>query len=204
MRRTKEDAALTREHLLDAALVSFHEKGYIATTLDDIARQAGITRGAIAWHFGGKAELLNAVIRERYMRATMRMLELAAQGGTPLQVLRRVLIHWTAYLEEDAEFRAVQEITLRTPISPEFAEGMRERREGIRRSIAYFASLIQQAINAGEIRPEVNPEMAATTALGLTNGVSMLWLLDPAAFSLKARAAEIVDVFLQGLTKSAP
>jgi len=199
MRRTKEDAALTREHLLDAALVSFHEKGYIATTLDDIARQAGITRGAIAWHFGGKAELLNAVIRERYMRATMRMLELAAQGGTPLQVLRRVLIHWTAYLEEDAEFRAVQEITLRTPISPEFAEGMRERREGIRRSIAYFASLIQQAIDAGEIRPDVNPEVAATTALGMTNGVSMLWLLNPTAFSLKDRAEEMVDLFLHGL-----
>src|SRR5215470_17326691 len=87
MRRTKEDAALTRENLLDAALASFHAKGYLATTLDDIARRAGITRGAIAWHFGSKAELLNAVIRERYVRASTRMLEVAAQGGTPLQVL---------------------------------------------------------------------------------------------------------------------
>ncbi len=193
MRRTKEDAALTREKLLDAALASFHDRGYITTTLDDIARQAGTTRGAIAWHFGSKAELLNALIRERYTRATTRMLELAAQGGTPLQVLRRVLIYWTAYLEEDPEFRAVQEITLHMPISPEFDEGMRERREGIRRSIA-----------AGEIRPEVNPEMVATTALGMMNGISMLWLLDPSAFSLKARAGEIVDLFLQGLVKLAP
>src|SRR5689334_7119530 len=105
MRRTKEDAALTRENLLDAALVSFHEKGYLATTLDDIARRAGITRGAIAWHFGSKAELLNTLIRERYVRASARMLEVAAQGGTPLQVLRRVLLHWMTYLEEDPEFR---------------------------------------------------------------------------------------------------
>jgi len=72
MRRTKEDAALTRENLLDAALASFHARGYMATTLDDIAHRAGITRGAIAWHFGSKAELLNAVIRERYARASTR------------------------------------------------------------------------------------------------------------------------------------
>jgi AcrR family transcriptional regulator len=201
MRRTKEDAALTRENLLDAALVSFHEKGYLATTLDDIARRAGITRGAIAWHFGSKAELLNAVIRERYVRATARMMEVAAQGGTPLQVLRRVLLHWMTYLEEDAEFRAIHEITLRTPLSAEMDEGMRERVEGIRRSVAYFAGLIQQGIDAGEIRQEVNPDVAATSALGMTNGISMIWLLDPTAFSLKARAEEMVDVLIYGLAK---
>lgn len=203
MRRTKEDAALTRENLLDAALVSFHAKGYMATTLDDIAHQAGITRGAIAWHFGSKAELLNAVIRERYRRATTRMLAVAAQGGTPLQVLRRVLLHWMTYLEEDPEFQAIHEIMLQTPISAELAEGMREKVEGIRRSIEYFAWLIQQAIDIGEIRPEVNPEVAATTALGMTNGICMIWLLDPTAFSLKVRAEEMVDLLLHGLTKEA-
>jgi AcrR family transcriptional regulator len=166
MRRTKEDAALTREKLLDAALVSFHAQGYIATTLDDIARQAGITRGAIAWHFGSKAELLNAVIRERYSRAMVRMLAVQAQGGTPLQVLSRVFTRWMSYLEEDAEFRAVQEIMVRTPVLPEMADGMREKAESMRYSIAYFAGLIQQGIDAGEIDPGVNPEVAATTALG--------------------------------------
>jgi AcrR family transcriptional regulator len=197
MRRTKEDAALTRENLLDAALACFHAKGYMETTLDDIARKAGTTRGAIAWHFGSKAELLNAVIRERYVRATTQMLAVQAQGGTPLQVLRRVLLYWMSYIEEDPEFRAIHEITLQTPISAELADG-------IRRSVAYFAGLIQHSIDAGEIRPEVNPEVAATTALGMTNGISMIWLLDPSAFSLKARAEEMVDLFLYGLAKATP
>ncbi len=49
MRRTKEEAAITREHLLEAALLCFRTKGYASTTLDDIARQAGATRGAIHW-----------------------------------------------------------------------------------------------------------------------------------------------------------
>jgi AcrR family transcriptional regulator len=201
MRRTKEDAALTRENLLDAALASFHAKGYLATTLDDIARQAGITRGAIAWHFGSKAELLNAVIRERYARVTTRMLEITAQGGGPLQVLRRVLLYWMTCLEEDPEFRAIHEIILQTPISAELAEGMREKAEGTRRTIAYFAGFIQLGIATGEIRSDVNPEVAATTALGMINGISTIWLLDPTAFSLKARAQEMVDLLLRGLAK---
>ncbi|HEY0754931.1 MAG TPA: TetR family transcriptional regulator [Ktedonobacteraceae bacterium] len=204
MRRTKEDAALTREKLLDAALESFHARGYIATTLDDIARQAGTTRGAIAWHFGSKAELLNTVIRERYVRAAAGMLAIQAQGGSPLQILRRVLLHWTTYIEEDPEFRAIHEITLQTPISRELAEGMQERVEGIRRSVAYFAGLIQRGIDAGEIRPEINPEVAATAALGMTNGVSMIWLLDPTAFSLKAHAEEMVGLLIDGLAQPAP
>ncbi|HEU5383170.1 MAG TPA: TetR family transcriptional regulator, partial [Ktedonobacteraceae bacterium] len=66
MRRTKEEAAITRERLLEAALECFHSKGYSATTLDDIARRAEITRGAIQWHFGSKADLYNTLLRERY------------------------------------------------------------------------------------------------------------------------------------------
>jgi AcrR family transcriptional regulator len=92
MRRTKEDAALTRENLLDAALASFHHaKGCMATTLDDIAHRAGITRGAIAWHFGSKAELLNAVIRERYARASTRMLVHTYKNGQTMAPSRMIV-----------------------------------------------------------------------------------------------------------------
>jgi TetR/AcrR family acrAB operon transcriptional repressor len=47
MRRTKEDAEQTRQDLLDAALTIFSKKGYTATRLEDIAKVAGVTRGAI-------------------------------------------------------------------------------------------------------------------------------------------------------------
>lgn len=59
-RRTKEEGALTRESLLRAALAAFSTKGYAAATLEDVAAKAGITRGAIYWHFGSKAELYTA------------------------------------------------------------------------------------------------------------------------------------------------
>ena len=64
MRRTKEEAAITREQLLKKALAVFSKKGYAATTLQNIAHEADVTRGAIYHHFGGKAELYNTLIRE--------------------------------------------------------------------------------------------------------------------------------------------
>ena len=202
MRRTKEAAAETREQLLNAALVCFRRQGYSATTLDDIAGQAGTTRGAIHWHFGNKVELFNTLVRERYERAAAIFSEAYTLGGkSPLQQFRHLLIRWLRYAEEDEDFRAVLELlTLKTEVGPELSGGMQEKVQGQRRSLAYFASLISKGIAAGEIRPEVKPDTAALAALGMVNGITSLWLLDTAAFSLKGIAQETVDLFLQGIS----
>ena len=203
MRRTKEEAAITRARLLEAALESFHSKGYAATTLDDIAHQAGITRGAIQWHFGNKAELYNTLVRESYQETATAFKDIYEAEGTPLQKLRLILVKWLSYAEEDAKFRTMLElIMLKTEISPELAGGIQEKTSGNRATIGFFASLIRQGIQVGEIRPEVQPEVAATAALGMVNGITLIWLLDPAAFSLRDSAEAAVALFLRGLACS--
>src|ERR1700760_3083095 len=61
VRRTKEEAQATRNRVLDAAERVFYEKGVSRTTLADIAQAAGVTRGAIYWHFANKGDLFNAM-----------------------------------------------------------------------------------------------------------------------------------------------
>jgi AcrR family transcriptional regulator len=61
MRKTKEEAEITRQNLLKAALVVFSRRGYNATRLEDIADEAGVTRGALYHHFGDKESLFLAV-----------------------------------------------------------------------------------------------------------------------------------------------
>ena len=63
VRRTKEQAAETREQILAAALEVFSRKGYSRTTINDIAREIGHTKGAVYWHFKNKPDLLAAMIR---------------------------------------------------------------------------------------------------------------------------------------------
>ena len=66
MRRTKSEAEQTRNSTLDAALTLFDEQGYTQTTLSSVARQAGVTRGAIYWHFENKDEILIALAQAQF------------------------------------------------------------------------------------------------------------------------------------------
>jgi TetR/AcrR family acrAB operon transcriptional repressor len=60
-RRTKEEAARTRQAIIDAASRVFHARGVARTSLDEVAAAAGVTRGAVYWHFKDKIELFFAV-----------------------------------------------------------------------------------------------------------------------------------------------
>lgn len=62
VRRTKEEAQETRNQILEAAEQAFYERGVARTTLADIATLAGVTRGAIYWHFSNKADLVQAML----------------------------------------------------------------------------------------------------------------------------------------------
>src|SRR3569832_2795775 len=61
-RRTKQDALATRDSILDTAEQLFEQQGVSRTTLQHIAAEAGVTRGAIYWHFHDKSDLFNAMM----------------------------------------------------------------------------------------------------------------------------------------------
>ena len=62
-RRTKEDAEATRNKLLDAAAEVFFVKGVAGASLSEVAQAAGLTRGAIYWHFKDKVDLFDALMQ---------------------------------------------------------------------------------------------------------------------------------------------
>ena len=64
-RKTAAEAKETRQRIIDAALEVFVAQGVPDATLDQIARKAGVTRGAVYWHFNGKLEVLQAVLASR-------------------------------------------------------------------------------------------------------------------------------------------
>lgn len=61
VRKTKEDANITRLKIIDAAREVFLTKGVSKTSLEQIAKQAGVTRGAVYWHFENKAQIIHAM-----------------------------------------------------------------------------------------------------------------------------------------------
>ncbi|HEY7349454.1 MAG TPA: TetR family transcriptional regulator [Ktedonobacterales bacterium] len=196
-RKTKEEAAATRQALLDAALIVFSQKGYAAARLEEIAENAGVSRGAIYWHFGSKAELYSILVDETMGRIQGVVDRAVSGGGSWLDIQRRVMIYIITLLEEDETYRAVQELTiLKTGLAPELGEGMRKKQEAMRQLEEEIAGYYREGIALGEVRANLDPVIAARAMLAYLNGVSLNWLLDQQAFSLRESAPALVDVFM--------
>ncbi len=200
MRRTKEEAAITREQLLKKALAVFSQKGYAATTLEDIAREAEVTRGAIYWHFGSKAELYNTLIREFSDRGNVIVQQAASEGGTLLDILRRVFVRQLKIVEEDLELRALMELALfKTGLAPELEEGRQQQVDSGVALLEMLAGLMSQGMEQGQLRSDVEPKEMARAYLAFQNGLINLWLTAPTRFSLKASAESFADILMAGL-----
>ena len=63
MRRTKTEALKTKEYLMLAALDTFYQKGIARTSLNEISQAAGVTRGALYWHFKNKEDLFDTLFQ---------------------------------------------------------------------------------------------------------------------------------------------
>jgi TetR/AcrR family acrAB operon transcriptional repressor len=200
VRKTKEEAALTHRSLLKAALAVFGERGYSAATLQDVAARAGVTRGAIYWHFGSKAELYAALIEEYSTRGAEITQGAIAEGGTYSDVLRRVFVRLLIAVEEDADLRAAMELSMyKTEMTDELQHGLRQQRQAGRRLLQGIAGAMQQGIDSGELRPDVRPEDMAHAFIALQNGAIYLWLADPRAFSLRGIADALAEIYLMGV-----
>jgi len=200
MRRTKEEAAITREQLLKKALTVFSKKGYAATTLEDVAREAEVTRGAIYWHFGGKAELYNTLVREYSDRGNVIMQQAVSEGGTLLEILRKVFVRQLQVIEEDREMRALMELALfKTGLVPELEEGRQQQVQSGIALVEMLAGIMSQGMKQGLLRPDVKPKEMALAYLAFQNGLIQLWLRTPEQFSLKASAETFANILIAGI-----
>jgi TetR/AcrR family acrAB operon transcriptional repressor len=202
MRRTKEEAAITRQRLLEAALAVFSEKGYAAATLEEIAREADLTRGAIYWHFGDKAGLYNALLETYSNGAGDVMQQAALEGGSLLEILRRIFVGLLMAVEEDDKLRAVIELSLfKTGSIPELEPGRQERLEAGTTLLQTITSGMQAGIDSGDLRSDMEAIDMARAFLSFQNGAIQLYLTDPKNYPLRKQADTMAEIFLNGVIR---
>ncbi|MES1945757.1 HTH-type transcriptional regulator AcrR [Salinisphaera sp. C84B14] len=186
MRRTPEQAEQTRLKVIDAGLRLFSQYGYSGTTLAMIAKDAGMSRGPIYWHFKNKDELFEAVIA--YSQTPLQGLVDAARADTPDPVARMSAFigGWFDLLVEDKRHRQSFEILMnKTELTQRMARTVRRERELTRSIIALFETLIaeareQNALPAGDPAPAL-----ALQTYTFLMGVTQTWLFSPRLFSLR-------------------
>ena len=201
MRKTKEDAAITRDKLLDVALSVFSKNGYSATKLGDIAKEAEVTRGAIYWHFGSKAGLYDSLVQEYSDRGSALAQEAIGEGGSVKEIIRRIFVRILSSIENDRKLRAMMEISLfKTELIPELKTVRQSQIKIGRTLIEGISEAIQQGIISGELRSDLDPSIIARAFISYQNGAIHLFLFDPNSFSLKEIADSFADIFMKGIS----
>jgi AcrR family transcriptional regulator len=202
MRRTQEDAELTRQSLLEAALEVFSQKGYASTRLEDVAEAAGVTRGAIYHHFGGKKELFHALFEEASASGDQTVQRAIAEGGSFLDITRRVLVYSLELLQKNSQFRRITALYLfNAGSSPELADFQRQRGKDMKQQMEGIVGFFQTALAQGEVRSDLDPQIAARAFLAYQNGLMLLWLLNPKLVSIENDAQALADVFIRGIDR---
>ena len=102
MRRTKEDAELTKQTILKAAVDVFTERGVAKASLEEIARKADVTRGAVYWHFKNKMEIFDALHENLHTPFIERIMEgLEAEHPNPVGQLQELCTNIFLDLDQD-------------------------------------------------------------------------------------------------------
>jgi len=206
MRKTRKEALETRERLLDAAESVFRERGVSRTSLAELATAAGVTRGAVYWHFADKAEVLRAMCD----RATSPFAAMIEQAGAtaaadPLATLRGLCISGLRRLATDARTQTVLAIIFHKCERVDELSGLASGHERDRTEcLARLEKIVRQAANAGQLGPNTDVRMATRALNAFITGVMHEWLLHPRAYDLGAAAPALVDVFIAGLRTQPP
>ncbi|MDQ2821241.1 MAG: TetR family transcriptional regulator [Pseudomonadota bacterium] len=194
VRRTKEDAAATRDSILDAAEQLFVQQGVSRTTLQHIASAAGVTRGAIYWHFDDKAVLFNAMMDRAKLPMRAALDELTASNGDdPLAELHQYCMRVLFETVNNPQARRVFEIAvLKMELVDELDAVRAQRTVHMAEWMALAEKRVTSAMERGQARRDVNPRMVALGMWVIIDGLIRNWLFDPQAFDLEEMGRALI------------
>lgn len=199
-RKTKAEAEQTRRDILEAALDLFHAKGYTRTTLEEIARSAGVTRGAIYWHFKDKVDLFNGLNDEIECSTETRLEDLLLVSVNELSDIRDNILRLYRNLENDEHFKKFFElIFLRAEFTEELQPVLNQFKIKLHRLQQKDTDDFSRLQKAGKISANQDCVQCAFALRCLIIGSLNSWLIDEGKFSIVERGGAVIDHFLDSL-----
>jgi TetR/AcrR family transcriptional regulator, acrAB operon repressor len=200
VRRTKEQSEQTRRQILAAARGVFARQGVTRTTLEQIAQAAGVTRGAIYWHFADKTELFYAM-REQVSLPMIDRTGFAwfpADNADPIGSIERFVLDVLKMLETDGATRQTFQIM---GFKCEYVGDLeRELDLHNNRCTELYTKLTQvyrRAERARQLRPGLRPGAAALATCSFLIGLVRLWLMDRNGKMVRSKARAVVKAHLE-------
>lgn len=204
IKKTKQKAIETKNIIFDSALKVFGKKGFSSTTLDDIAKEAGISRGAIYWNFKNKQDLYVCLLKEYFNDNFYENLKYNDQSNKdPINAIKEYMYNYFKILINNEDTRKYMEILrYKTEVKTDIGEVLKVEQEIDLKIKEELSKLIKLAIEAGKIRDDINEDVISMSALSYLNGIEDSWLINPEAFALEAYLDNLIDIFIDGIVKN--
>ena len=202
-RRTKEEAQATRVQILDAAEQVFQAQGVSRASLAEVAKAAGVTRGAIYWHFENKIDLFQAMLERLHL--PLEELARASEDEDepdPLGCMRDLLIMALTRLASEPQTRRTHDILrYKCEYTGELL-GLRERMQALSIECDQrIAKALGNAVSRGQLPADLDCQRAAICLHAYIEGLEANWLLVP-NYDLTTQAPSLVEAVLDMLRSS--
>lgn len=201
-RKTKEEAQETRENILDAAIHAFYENGVSLTSLDQIARQAGVTRGAVYWHFKNKQDIFDA-LHERLHQSFIDILapRLGHVEEDPLAQLHRLHTDLMQEVHQnEIKKRTLSVFLLRCDYSGDMQDFLKKQEQSKLKAFQIFVDFFRKAQDQGLLPAQHAPETVARTCHCFMSGLLYEYLRFTGTIDFAAHVQPAIDFFYGSLT----
>jgi len=191
-------AEIRRRQIIEAAIRVMAEKGWNETSIDEITREAGVSRGLVSYHFRDKSELLSGVLARCQEMFNDAISQAIAQTDDKVQQARLALRHAIDYTVEDPTvYQVFVYFAANGRSNPELGDQIRAL-WGNFREIA--AAGIRRGQARGIYRNDIDPDAAAARQIGAITGLAVQWIVDPGAFPFVEAARQCEDMLIEYLT----
>ncbi len=181
------------ESVTDAAVRVFNRRGYEAASMEDVARETGLTKSSLYYHVSGKEELLARALERAFGRLLGVLEEPGAQSGAPLKRLRHIVYRGVIVtLEFVQEVELLQRIKGNTPTE---RQAMARRRRFDRA----VAALVAEAAAAGELRADIEPGLLTRLIFGMGNSITQ-WYRHEGRMRPEQIAEAVSHLVFEGIT----
>ncbi|GGF59669.1 TetR family transcriptional regulator [Alteromonas lipolytica] len=199
MRRTKEEAEQTRNAILEAAVDVFTEKGVARATLEQIAKAANVTRGAVYWHFKNKTDIFMALHDELHRPFVQDLVDgLENANDDPLNHLQSFCVELLSRLEDDLYLRRSLSLFLLKCDYTGSLQVCQERTfEANLEKSAALAKFFEKAQAQGTLSKDLDPKTLTLALSCFVRGIATEYLENPDSFSIRKEAPKLFNVFFR-------
>lgn len=196
MKRTKEEAEQTKKKLVEITLDTLIKEGFENVTLENVAAKAGVTRGAIYWHFKNKEALLDYIIKTKDEESVIILNNIGKSAASSMEKIDALIACNFPKLKNLTE--TINFVRLKMDFYNYYLKHGDNKKVG-KTFISLLTSFIKDAQKEGKIKKEVNPDETAYIVFCLVGGMFLRFnQVNPNYKSLQS-IHEVVKKFLKQL-----